>query len=146
MNPRVVNRTDASALAALHARSFAKPWSASEFTDLLAQGEVFGMMDVEGFILIRIAGGEAEVLTLAVTPERRRQGLGRSLLTAAQTLARSRGIEALFLEVAADNAAAVALYKGAGFEQVGRRRGYYAGPDGAVDALVLRCDLNSQNA
>jgi ribosomal-protein-alanine N-acetyltransferase len=146
MNPRVVNRTDAEALAALHARSFAKPWSASEFTDLLAQGEVFGMMDDDGFILIRIAGGEAEVLTLAVTPERRRQGIGRSLLTSAQTLARSRGIETLFLEVAADNAAALGLNKGAGFEQVGRRRGYYAGAGGTTDALVLRCDLNSPGA
>jgi ribosomal-protein-alanine N-acetyltransferase len=44
----------------------------------------------------------------------------------------------MFLEVAADNKAANALYAGAGFVQVGERRGYY--PDGG-DALVLRLDI-----
>ena len=146
MNPRPVDARDAPALAALHASAFAAPWPASAFADLLAQSEVFGLVDEDGFILIRIAGGEAEVLTLAVAPERRRQGLARTLLTAALTLARSRGIQAMFLEVAADNQAALGLYRGAGFEQVGRRRGYYAGPAGTTDALVLRRELNSPPA
>jgi ribosomal-protein-alanine N-acetyltransferase len=51
----------------------------------------------------------------------------------------------LFLEVADDNPAALALYEGSGFEQAGRRRAYYARPDARrADALVLRRPLNRQ--
>jgi len=54
------------------------------------------------------------------------------------------GAKAVFLEVAADNAAALALYQEAGFETVGVRRGYYPRPGGgAADALNLRLALNS---
>jgi ribosomal-protein-alanine N-acetyltransferase len=87
--------------------------------------------------------GEAEVLTLAVRPEQRRRGAARALLAAALALAAPTAA-AMFLEVAADNAGAVALYEAAGFEQVGRRAGYY-GRTGApsIDAIVMRRALNS---
>lgn len=88
-----------------------------------------------GFVLARAAADEAEILTLAVVPAWRRRGLGAALLAAAQRRAASLGAAQLFLEVAADNDAARALYAGAGFEAVGLRRGYYAG---GRDALVLR--------
>ncbi|RAI57221.1 ribosomal-protein-alanine acetyltransferase [Roseicella frigidaeris] len=88
-----------------------------------------------GFVLARAAGGEAEILTLAVRPPARRRGLGGALLAGALAGAVARGAAAMFLEVAAGNAAARALYAGQGFVEVGRRRRYY--PDGS-DALVLR--------
>ncbi|HRD28628.1 MAG TPA: GNAT family N-acetyltransferase, partial [Caulobacter sp.] len=65
---------------------------------------------------------------------------GRVLVEAAAATAAARGADSLFLEVSADNAAALALYAAAGFEPAGLRKGYYA--DGA-DALVLRRTLNS---
>ncbi len=84
------------------------------------------------------------MLTLAVEPELRGQGLGQALLLAALGVAENAGAEAMFLEVAADNGRAIALYEGAGFHQVGLRRGYYANHGGgAVDALVYRRPLNS---
>ncbi len=92
-------------------------------------------MTADGFILVREAAGEAEILTLAVAPRARRQGLGRTLVDAA--IARL-GSADLFLEVAADNIAAIALYQQNGFTQAGVRRGYYARPGGAVDALLLK--------
>ena len=80
-------------------------------------------------------------------PASRRQGLGRALVDAAATLAGDQGAEALFLEVAATNSAALALYAQAGFETVGRRPGYYPQPGGLpVDAIVMRWDLNSRPA
>ena len=125
---------DAPALAALHALAFDRPWSAPEITGLMATS-AFALMADHGFILIREAAGEAEVLTLAVAPRARRQGLGRALLDAAIV---RLGTAELFLEVAADNSAAIALYRAAGFEQVGVRRGYYARSGGKVDALMLK--------
>jgi [ribosomal protein S18]-alanine N-acetyltransferase len=50
----------------------------------------------------------------------------------------------MFLEVAADSSGAIALYEGAGFARVGARPGYYARGNNAVDALVMRRDLNSR--
>lgn len=126
--------SDAPTLAVLHAQAFDHPWSAAEITALLASGAV-GLMADDGFILVRAAAGEAEILTLAVAPAARRKGLGRALVEAAVD---QLGSAELFLEVAADNGPAIALYRQAGFSQAGLRRGYYARPGGAVDALVLR--------
>ncbi len=100
----------------------------------------FGLLDGRGgMILARVAGDEAEILTLAVMPDSRRQGLGAALLMAAINQAAGCGAGALFLEVAEHNEAARGLYEAAGFHPVGRRRGYY--PDG-TDALVLRAELS----
>ncbi len=100
---------------------------------------------VEGdaaFLLGRAVAGEAEILTLAVAPESRRLGLGRKLVARFLYQARLRLADRAFLEVAADNAAALALYDSAGFRAEGRRAGYYATPDGArIDAVVMTRDL-----
>ena len=99
----------------------------------------FGLLDPRGGMLLgRVAADEAEILTLAVRPQVRRQGLAAALLAAALGEARARGARAMFLEVATGNAAARTLYARAGFTEVGRRVRYYA--DGS-DALVLRVNL-----
>lgn len=90
-----------------------------------------------GLVLWRIAADEAEILTIAVLPPWRRQGLGRRLVEIAAAEAAQAGATVLFLEVATTNAGGRALYAAAGFNPVGRRRGYYNG----ADALVLRRDL-----
>ena len=83
--------------------------------------------------------GEAEILTIAVDPAARRQGIATRLLATFLAEARARNAESVFLEVATDNAAARALYAAAGFRTAGVRRDYYLTPQGhRVDALVLR--------
>ncbi|WP_048858098.1 GNAT family N-acetyltransferase, partial [Acidiphilium multivorum] len=80
----------------------------------------------------------AEILTIGVAPPARRCGLARALLTVALAAARARGAETVFLEVEADNAAAIALYRAAGFIAAGRRRDYYgAGRDALLFSLRL---------
>ncbi len=127
-------------LAEVHARCFTvpRPWRAAEFADLLAEDQTILVGDVAGFALGRVIADEAEVLTIAVAPERRRKGVARHLLADLEDAARRRGADTCFLEVAADNRAAIGLYHSAGYAEVGRRRGYYRKPDGkAVDALIL---------
>lgn len=136
-----------TAMAALHARCFTvpRPWAAAEFAALLAEATVFVVHAPAGFALGRVAADEVEVLTIAVAPEARRQGQGRDLMAAFTALAAARGALSAFLEVAADNAAAIALYHAAGFAVAGRRRGYYRLADGsAVDALVMAKSLAAQ--
>ena len=132
----------ASALADLHAEAFDAPWSASAFADLLGQAGVILEGEADGFILVRAVADEAEILTLAVRPSARRQGLGARLVGRAAHRAAALGATRLFLEVAEDNAAARALYAASGFEAAGRRPRYYSRPDGpAIDALLLVLNL-----
>jgi [ribosomal protein S18]-alanine N-acetyltransferase len=128
---------DAATLAALHATSFADAWSAAAIRDLFAGPGVFAYAHADGFILARAVGGEAEILTLAVLPERRRQGIGSALVRRAATHAQGLGAVTLFLEVAKDNEAALPLYRGLGFKPVGLRKAYYGGRDAEVLKVSL---------
>jgi ribosomal-protein-alanine N-acetyltransferase len=148
MTVRPAGAMDLDAMATLHALAFEPSWRAADLAALTAEPTAFALLAEAdgaptGFILCRIAGGEAEVLTLATAPEMRRRGIGRALLAAAIVAARTRGAEAIFLEAASDNVAALALYDGNGFSQVGVRRAYYSRPGGGADALVLRRALNT---
>lgn len=133
------------ALAALHARCFRAPppWSAADFAGVLSDPLAFLLVEGDaGFLLGRAVAGEAELLTLAVAPEARRLGLGRKLVARFLYQAQLRGAQRAFLEVKADNGAAIALYESAGFAQAGRRRDYYQSKDGTrTDALVLAREL-----
>ena len=145
---RQVGLADSPGLAAAHARAFdpatnAAPWSEADIRSLLSLPDVFGFgaVDGSGFGLGRAAAGEAELLTLAVDPSRRRHGLGRRLLEAVIVGAAARGAEVVHLEVAVDNRAAVGLYEAAGFAKAGSRRGYYARSGGRADALIMTLNL-----
>ena len=131
----------ATAMAAIHLAAFppSEAWGIDAIALQLVLPGAFGWLDQRGgMILARVAADEVEVLTLAVAPEARLQGVGTSLLDAAMTLAGSRGARTAFLEVSEANTAARALYARAGFTPAGRRPRYYA--DG-TDALLLRLTL-----
>lgn len=135
---------DPPRLAHLHAEAFATPWDAGAFRALLDQPGVIARIDADGFILLRVVVDEAEILTLAVRPDARRRGVGRSLVARAVSAGAEAGARRVFLEVADDNAAARALYARSGFRQVGVRPRYYARPDGSRrDALLLSLNLDA---
>lgn len=142
MTPVLVDVRDLARLASMHAQSFATPWTADALYELLMTPGTFGYRFEDGFIVARAAGDEAEILTLAVQPQSRRAGSGTHLVRAAAHHAHGLGARCLFLEVAPGNAAALGLYKGLGFAEVGRRKGYYVtGQDKSEDALILRSNL-----
>ncbi|MBB5533614.1 GNAT family N-acetyltransferase [Rhizobium giardinii] len=138
--------------AAIHQLRFASPWSDGELHSLLVQDTVFGFVARQsnaygrpltgGFVLSRVAAGEAEILTIGVDPRFARLGLGWRLMRAALREARDQAAEAVFLEVDETNGAAIGLYRKLGFVDVGKRRAYYQGPGGTrTAALVMRLDL-----
>lgn len=140
---------DLDRAAIIHAAAFAaewdQRWDRQAFAELLAMPGAFGIMaqpaetgEAAGLVLVRVAADEAEIVTLAVLPQRRRQGLGFALMRCAEDEAQGRGAERLFLEVAEDNFAARKLYADLGFAVVGRRPAYYArGPLGSAAAIVM---------
>jgi ribosomal-protein-alanine N-acetyltransferase len=143
MTPMLVaDDFDFAQLAAIHAESFDKNWSTQALATLLATPGTFALYLDGGFIVVRVAGGEGEILTLAVRPARRRRGVGANLVRSAASHAERRGAGRLFLEVAFGNRAARGLYGSLGFGEVGRRKAYYALGDGKFDdALILRGNL-----
>ena len=138
---------DARAMAALHGASFHRGWSDGEFERLLFDRNVVAHRAtvgraLVGFILSRIAGEEAEILSVAVASSRRGKGLARQLLALNLRRLAGLGVRAVLLEVGDDNVPARRLYQRAGFREVGRREGYYRDQAGkASTALVLRRDL-----
>lgn len=139
----------AADVAALHKRLFDPSWDEAAVRALLDHpaSTAFVAFDglsksTPGFILGQIAADEAEVLSIGVAPEWQRIGLGRRLLDGLARAVKRAEARRLFLEVAADNTPALALYTGAGFKETGRRKAYYKRRDGsAVDALNLALDL-----
>jgi ribosomal-protein-alanine N-acetyltransferase len=134
---------DAAAIAGLHAASFQRGWGEDEVHRLLVDRNVVAHRVQQGrkligFALSRLAAGEAEILSIAIAPQRRGRGLSRPLLDLHLRRLAGLGVRAVFLEVGESNAAGRALYRRAGFYQVGRREGYY---QGGTSALVLRRDL-----
>ena len=140
---------DSQAIARLHTHGFHHPWNDGEFRSLLNEPAIFGFIarpvgrakTPGGFVLARLAAGEAEILTIAVEKSDRRNGVGTSLMeTVLRSLHQLRA-QSLFLEVDEQNSAAVNLYKQLGFTQVARRPSYYDTPAGKSSALVMRLDL-----
>ncbi len=142
------------ACARIHAQSFPHPWSAEEFEALLAGRDVIAHAATlpatfwrpgrgpVGFVLSRRAADQAEILTIAVAPAARERGIGAALLAAHLPVLAAAGAKSLFLEVEANNKAAIRLYENFGFHQVGERKAYYRAADGGrATALVLRRDL-----
>jgi [ribosomal protein S18]-alanine N-acetyltransferase len=141
MELRVVDRTYGAVLSALHCACFPDGWSVAAMDEVLRSPGVYAILAADGeraagLALGRRIADEAELLTLGVAPEFRRQGLGAALVRAvAAVVPRAR---VLHLEVAADNPPALMLYRLMGFGQVGRRKGYYRRPDGHLaDALTF---------
>ena len=128
-------------LSQIHTASFApdRGWSAVEFSNLLDQPYTSLFTREYGFALARTLAGESELLTLAVTPDHQGKGIGSALLKDWLGAAQA---DIAYLEVAADNTAAITLYERAGFEVTGHRRGYYARPGTHnVDAIVMSLAL-----
>ncbi|GHA61309.1 alanine acetyltransferase [Amylibacter ulvae] len=132
---------DATELASIHAACFQtpRPWSATEFDALLASKGVFICTARDGFIMGRIVADEAELLTIAVLPRARRNGIATTLMRAFDAHLNSHNVSEVFLEVSSENQGAIALYHRFNFDMAGTRKGYYQTPDlRKIDALVMR--------
>jgi ribosomal-protein-alanine N-acetyltransferase len=135
--------SDAAAIAAVHGVSFQRGWGEDEIHRLLIESNVVAHRamigrTLIGFILSRMAAGEAEILSVAIAPAKRGRAFARPLLDLHLRRLAGLGARSVFLEVGEHNGPACRLYRRTGFYEVGRRQGYY---EGGAAALVLRRDL-----
>ncbi len=139
----MVSPDGAARLARSHQACFEQSWSVDEFSKLLENPAILGVMLCEdkrdiGMSLIQILNTEAEILTFGVHRKRRGNGFGYHLLQGCCNWVQGRGAKFMVLEVSSNNIAAKHLYFGFGFEQVGLRKAYYADQS---DALICRMAL-----
>ncbi|MDR0803839.1 MAG: ribosomal protein S18-alanine N-acetyltransferase [Rickettsiales bacterium] len=123
-------------IANLHKSCFPdRPWSESDFADLQKSGcEIIASEN--GFIVWRTVADETEIITIGVAPHARRSGIAAAMLALIER--DITGVRSIFLEVAADNDAAIRLYESNGFVKIAVRGKYY---DGKTDAIVMRKTL-----
>ena len=137
-------RNDLDALAAIE-RGSPQAWTREAFATELERTPptLFVLRCKAGavaFAVIRVQGADMDIVNLAVSPERRRRGLGHLLLSSLLDHAASMGVQSVFLEVREGNRGALALYRNAGFEVTQRRPGFYREP--LESAILMRLEMS----
>lgn len=143
---------DLPVLAEIHGAGFARGWSDGDFHKFLANDNYICLVarqhakPASGFLLVRTALDEAEIITIATMPRYREKGIAGMLVEAMVRKLQHERIKQLFLEVDESNLPALALYRKLGFRKVADRKGYYPGTAGIPDskpstALVMQKEL-----
>lgn len=144
---RPLQVSELDAVMAVEQRCYEFPWSRGAFVDSLAAGyeteaafAADGLLD--GYRVAMIGVEEMHLLNLTVSPPVQGRGLAHALLHRLEDACRQLALPTLWLEVRPGNQRALALYRRHGFQEVGRRRGYYPAAGGQrEDAVVMRLAL-----
>ena len=148
---------DCDAIAALEARLFATALDQARLMALQANPVFCGFVDLVpeqdqsqstsaddlasylgGYLLAMMIDDEAEILSIGVTPDLQRQGVGKLLLQHFFEHGTSQNMTRVVLEVAEDNVPALGLYRDFGFAAFGRRKGYYKQGNQKIDAIMMK--------
>lgn len=142
---RRMTADDLDTVMSIENEVYPHPWTRGNFRDSLAAGYHCQVMElaseIAGYSVVSIAAGEAHLLNLSIAAQWQRRGLGREMLRFMIKLARDCCVHKIFLEVRPSNLAGRALYADAGFIEVAARRGYYPGPIGREDAVIMELAL-----
>lgn len=127
-----------AALAEIEKTCFHAPWSEKMLREELGKG-IFLVAERDGqavgYVGCQTVLDEGYITNVAVSPDCRRQGIGRALIEELAQRARAQGLFFVTLEARASNAPAIALYEGAGFDRVGMRKNFYTAP--SEDAVLM---------
>ncbi len=142
-----MTQADADAVLAIERAVQRFPWTRGNFADALDSGylcrvDETGEGSIRGYAILMQAADEAELLNIGVAQAEQRKGLGSAMLAEMLNVACVRQLRRVFLEVRPSNVAAIALYRSAGFAEIGIRRDYYRNEDGSEDAVTMACDLS----
>jgi ribosomal-protein-alanine N-acetyltransferase len=135
---------DCSRVAELEHAAHRHPWSFGHFQDSLMQHHpaycLWQDSTLLGFWVGMVVVDELHLLALTVAHHAHRQGNGRRLLQHCMNYAQQQSMQSmqsLWLEVAANNQGAIALYQSLGWQAVGRRKQYYPAVAGVRDDAIL---------
>ncbi|MBI4936793.1 MAG: ribosomal protein S18-alanine N-acetyltransferase [Nitrosomonadales bacterium] len=139
---REMGHADLDTVTRIEQSAHAHPWTRGNFSDALGSGylcKVYEQGGVTlGYVVLMLAVDEAQLLNLTIAAEHWRKGLGRALLSESLNMAHGLKLRRMLLEVRPSNTAALGLYRGAGFREIGLRRRYYpADNTEREDAIVM---------
>lgn len=147
MSIREMQPADLDKVMQVELAAHSHPWTRSLMEKSLAGKHECWVIEaydgVVGHAVISAAGGQSDLLTIAISPDQQGKGLGRNLLDHIEQRAEALGADTLFLEVRESNKSAIRLYESAGFNELGRRNNYYpAANGGKEDALMMALPLS----
>lgn len=133
LNFRKMVPEDADGVEIVEKACFDMPWSRKSFWQEASNDKAYYLLAIDenaddkiiGYTGMWVLFGEAQITNVAVMPEYRNLGIGRKMMKEIIQIAKSKGADAMILEVRPSNDSALHLYKSLGFKSVGRRRGYY---------------------
>lgn len=141
---RLLTEDDLPHVMELERSAHSHPWRQSSFEDCLKGRQRCWLAEnnnkLVGYVVITHAGGDAELLNIAVSPKFQRKGIGSSLLQHAINCVVGHA-DMLFLEVRVSNRKAIELYSKEGFFELGNRKNYYPTVNGHEDALLMANQL-----
>ena len=147
---RPMTHGDLSAVANIEAAAYEFPWSRGIFRSCLDNGHHCWVLEqggaIMGYAILSVGAGEAHILNVCVAPLHQGRGHGAYLLKRVLDLARWHRAGRVFLEVRPSNELAHAMYERAGFNEIGRRPGYYPARRGREDAIVMAMELLPSDA
>ncbi|MET3589769.1 ribosomal-protein-alanine N-acetyltransferase [Bartonella silvatica] len=137
---------DSVSLYKVHQNCFIPAWEKQDFDYFLTDDSIFGHKvsltcnpdQILGFSLCRLIVDEAEIITIAVHPQFRRQGIGSLLIDHTLRYLYHKCAIRLFLEVEETNISALKLYQCFGFQKISKRLAYYPTKNGRIDAIVMQ--------
>ncbi|MBQ7504925.1 MAG: ribosomal protein S18-alanine N-acetyltransferase [Clostridia bacterium] len=144
---RELKATEVPAIARIEEKCFSNPWSKDSIKSSFAnKANRFYVAEKDGVIVgymgLSISVDEGYILNVATLPEYRRQGIAKALINHIINMY-SEKLKFITLEVRPSNTAALKLYEGFGFEQVGERKNYYSNP--AENAVLLTLFFSKEN-
>ena len=134
-------------ISVLHGACFEETWNEKAITEILNMPGIIGLLVgikeeiPQGFILMRVAADEAEIISIGVIPAARKKGLASILLLESIKRAAMSDVVKIIFEVAEDNKAAIAFYETFGFQVIGKRPGYYKRSSKKLDAIVYSLNI-----
>lgn len=142
---RDMSAADVDAVLAIEQQVHSHPWTRGMFGDSLANGYLCKVLEagqeIVGYAVLMPVLDEVHLLDISIASAHQRMGLGSKLLNIIKELCVSRKFGRILLEVRRSNVAAYALYRKAGFTQIGVRRDYYPAANGREDAIVMEFKL-----
>jgi [ribosomal protein S18]-alanine N-acetyltransferase len=137
----------AGIISVLHGACFEEIWNEKSISEMLNMPGMIGfLIETEekipqGFIMMRVAADEAEIISIGVIPAARKKGLASILLLKSIKRAAISNVAKIFFEVAEDNKAAIAFYKTFGSQIIGKRLGYYKRSSKKIDAIIYSLNI-----
>lgn len=138
---RPMQAADIPMIMQIELSAYPHPWTEGIFQDCLRVGYscwVYQHQEsIIGYLILSLVIDEMHILNICIDPKYHKQGLGKRLLNAAETIGHEKAAKEVFLEVRPSNKAALLLYQDFGYNQIGLRKDYYPAKDGREDAVVM---------